>query len=77
MNTRTHLNNATDIASRVNWADPRFSWQKAYVASVFAALAYEEIPEFELKNLGVPKSSHPTAIKPISQGGSHGKCAQQ
>lgn len=49
MNTRMHLNNATDIASRVNWADPHFSWQKAYVASVFAALAYEEIPEFELK----------------------------
>lgn len=49
MNTRLHLNRATNIAAHVNWEDPRFSWEKAYIASVFAALAYEEIPGFELK----------------------------
>lgn len=49
MNTRVHLNNIRNIAGGIDWADSRFSWGKAYVASVFAALAYEEIPEFELK----------------------------
>lgn len=33
-----------------NWKDRTFSWDKGYVCCAMAALAYEEVPEFELKN---------------------------
>lgn len=39
-----------EINSISNWDDPNFDWSKAYVASVFAKIAYLHIPEFELKN---------------------------
>jgi len=46
----THFNEARLLADNIdNWADDQFSWDKAYVAAVFAALAYEELPQFELK----------------------------
>lgn len=33
-----------------NWDEPHFDWSKAYVASVFAKIAYLHIPQYELKN---------------------------
>jgi len=46
----THFNEARLLADNIdNWADDQFSWDKAYVAAVFAALAYEELPQFEMK----------------------------
>lgn len=51
MNFESHLNEAFQLASRIpNWEEAHFSWKKAYVASVFSALAYEEVPQFELAN---------------------------
>lgn len=45
-----HFNEARKLADNIDgWDEDTFTWQKAYVASVFAALAYEEIPQFELK----------------------------
>lgn len=45
-----HFNDAQRLADNIDdWADDQFSWNKAYVAAVFAALAYEELPQFELK----------------------------
>lgn len=39
-----------DINTIKNWNKPYFDWRKAYVASVFAKLAYLHIPQYELKN---------------------------
>lgn len=45
-----HFNDAQLLADNINnWNESTFSWQKAYVASAFAAIAYEEVPLFELK----------------------------
>lgn len=45
-----HFNDAQRLADTIDdWADGQFGWNKAYVAAVFAALAYEELPQFELK----------------------------
>lgn len=45
-----HFNDAQRLADTIDdWADDQFSWDKAYVAAVFAALAYEELAQFELK----------------------------
>jgi len=33
----------------INWANPAFSVEKAYVCSQLSAVAYENIPELELK----------------------------
>lgn len=44
----------TDVWAEVNrisnWDEPHFDWSKAYVASVFAKIAYLHIPQYELKN---------------------------
>jgi hypothetical protein len=40
----------SDINSINNWEEPHFDWSKAYVASVFAKIAYLHIPQYELKN---------------------------
>ena len=37
------------IRSIDDWEDPNFDWGKAFVASVFAKLAYLHIPELEMK----------------------------
>jgi predicted lipase len=45
-----HFNDAQSLADSIDdWADDQFSWQKAYVASAFSAIAYEEVLPFELK----------------------------
>jgi hypothetical protein len=45
-----YLNEARHLVDKIgDWDENTFTWQKAYVACVFAALAYEEIPQFELK----------------------------
>lgn len=50
MDFRQRFNDARNLADNINnWADSTFTWQKAYLASVFASLAYEEVPNFELK----------------------------
>jgi Lipase (class 3) len=50
MTFHAHFNDAQRLADTLdNWADDQFSWDKAYIAAVFAALAYEELPQFELK----------------------------
>lgn len=40
----------TDVNNITNWSAPYFDWPKAYVASVFAKIAYLHIPAYELKN---------------------------
>ena len=51
MDFYSHFNTAQRLADSIgNWNENRFEWQKAYVAATFAAVAYEEIPQFELKN---------------------------
>lgn len=46
----THFREAQRLAESIDdWDEDAFSWQKAYVAAVFAAVAYEEVPQFELK----------------------------
>lgn len=40
---------ALHVASQVTgWNDPYFTWQKAYIASVFSLAAYQHIPAFEM-----------------------------
>lgn len=39
-----------EINNISNWEEPHFDWRKAYVASVFAKIAYLHIPKYELKN---------------------------
>jgi len=38
-----------DINSITDWDEPYFDWNKAYVAAVFAKIAYLHIPQYELK----------------------------
>jgi predicted alpha/beta hydrolase len=50
MDIYRHFNDARALAASINdWNKDTFSWKKAYVASIFAAIAYEEVPVFELK----------------------------
>lgn len=50
MDFYTHFNDAQRLADSIDdWENDAFAWQKAYVAAVFAAVAYEEVPQFELK----------------------------
>jgi predicted lipase len=50
MDFYTHFNDAQRLADSIDdWETDSFTWQKAYVAAVFAAIAYEEVPQFELK----------------------------
>lgn len=45
-----HFIDAQRLADSIDdWNEHSFSWPKAYVASAFAAVAYEELPLFELK----------------------------
>ena len=51
MDFHAHFNDAQRLADSIDdWESDAFAWQKAYVAAVFAAVAYEEVPQFELKN---------------------------
>lgn len=50
MNFFRYLHDAQLLAANIpDWDNPRFTWEKAFVACVFSAAAYEEIPRFELK----------------------------
>lgn len=50
MDFYTNFNKAEKLADSIDdWEDGEFSWKKAYIAAVFASIAYEEIPQFELK----------------------------
>lgn len=50
MDFYTNFNKAEKLADSIDdWEDGKFSWKKAYIAAVFASIAYEEIPQFELK----------------------------
>ena len=50
MDFYSHFNDAQRIADGIDdWEDESFNWEKAYVAAVFSAVAYEEVPQFELK----------------------------
>lgn len=45
-----HFYEAQQLADSINdWDKNSFTWKKAYIASALAAIAYEEIPAFELK----------------------------
>ncbi|SFU68036.1 lipase family protein [Nitrosospira multiformis] len=45
-----HFNDAQRLANSIDdWEVDSFSWEKGYVACAFAAIAYEELPQFELK----------------------------
>lgn len=50
MDFEENLKNVRRLAGTItNWDENSFTWEKAYIAAVFAAMSYEEIPEFELK----------------------------
>lgn len=50
MDFHAHFNDAQQVADSIDdWESDTFAWQKAYVAAVFAAVAYEEVSQFELK----------------------------
>jgi hypothetical protein len=36
------------VNSSIDWADNRFDKKKAYVMSLFSALAYEHLPKYEI-----------------------------
>jgi Lipase (class 3) len=38
------------IRDTENWDESGFAWSKSYISALFSSLAYEEIPEFELKS---------------------------
>lgn len=45
------LRDALKVANNVkDWKAPYFTWEKAYVASVFSLAAYEHIPAYEVQN---------------------------
>ncbi|MBL8501641.1 MAG: lipase family protein [Nitrosomonas sp.] len=51
MDFYSYFNDARNLADSIDdWEDHQFSWQKAFVGAAFSAIAYEEIPQFELKN---------------------------
>lgn len=50
MEFNRHLSEAQRLADSIDdWESDSFSWEKGYVACVFAAVAYEKLPQFELK----------------------------
>ena len=50
MDYHAHFNDAQRLADSIDdWENDTFCWQKAYVSAVFAAVAYEEVLQFELK----------------------------
>ena len=45
-----YLHDAQQLTGQItDWDNPQFDWRKSFVACVFAAAAYEEMPKFELK----------------------------
>lgn len=51
MDFYSYFNDARRLADSIgDWEDFQFSWEKAFVGAAFSAIAYEEIPDFELKN---------------------------
>jgi len=50
-NSPSHLfQEASKLASSLNWADSAFSWEKSHVAALISALAYEYIAPFEIED---------------------------
>jgi hypothetical protein len=50
MEFRDHFNQVRNLLAQPDdWDNRTFSWKKAYICSVFSRLAYEVVPEFELK----------------------------
>ena len=50
MDFQAHFNQAQLLADSIDdWENDTFAWRKAYVAATFSAIAYEEVPQFELK----------------------------
>lgn len=50
MEFRDHFNEVKNLlAQPEDWNHRAFSWKKAYICSVFSRLAYEVVPQFELK----------------------------
>jgi hypothetical protein len=50
MDFNERLPHVLKIAVRVDWSNPLFTWEKAYIASVFSLAAYHHIPKFEIQN---------------------------
>ncbi len=49
MNVYEKLSEIRDVIRNIDdWDDREFTWNKSFVSALFSALAYEEIPEFEL-----------------------------
>lgn len=45
-----YLHDAQQLTAKItDWDSSRFDWRKSFVACVFSAAAYEEMPRFELK----------------------------
>ena len=52
MTIKDHLNGIWEEIDNIKkWDDPNFDWKKAYVASVFAKIAYMHIPAYKLENV--------------------------
>lgn len=50
MDFYTQFNEAQRLADSIDdWASDEFSWKKAFISAVFSSVAYEEVPEFELR----------------------------
>jgi len=50
MDFHAHFNDAQRLADNItDWDEDNFTWSKSYVAATLAAIAYEEVPQFELK----------------------------
>ncbi len=67
----------TDVWEEINnignWDEPHFDWTKAYVASVFAKIAYLHLPQYELKNTNranlIPCAEYREIVKGIGSVG--------
>lgn len=50
MDFYTRFKEAQKVAVLIDdWKSNTFNWQKSYISAVFSSLAYEEVPEFELR----------------------------
>jgi len=50
MDFYTKFNEAKSLAASItDWENAEFNWNKAFIAAVFSSIAYEEVPEFEIK----------------------------
>jgi Lipase (class 3) len=51
MNFSDHMKKAFNLSAKVkDWDSPLFSWEKAYIGSVFSFAAYQFIPKFEIED---------------------------